>query len=333
MRRKASLILLAFAVFCVALAPLLRWYAFPRLAKVPPSEYQTMVLEAKDATLLDYASMKPKKVDKVSIVQTLKGNVAEAKKVKAEHGRDVVVWDAMSFVADDKGEMVSQIPERYIFDAHTQQPVNAKGEHVDGTEVKRDGIAYKWPFLTEKRDYAYFDMQTRTSAPIHYKGTQTIRGMEVYYFEQTIPWTKVPVPRKLPLGATPKVVKEVGLERWYTTKRMFWIEPLTGAPLNGEEIHIEEMRWTDEPDKEPLTAFDGHVKMRQDFFEANIDLVRPNRQLLLIFRSYAPLGLVLLGGALFALALLLEARSRRPAGPAEPESGPDTGIAPEPARA
>ncbi|UGY90797.1 DUF3068 domain-containing protein [Streptomyces gobiensis] len=318
MRRKASLILLALAVFLAALAPLLRWYAFPRLVKVPPSEYQTMVLEARNATLLDYASMKPKKVDRISIVQTLKGNVAEAKKVKAEHGRDVVVWDTMSYVADDKGKMVSQIPERYIFDAHSQQPVNADGEHVDGDKVKRDGIAYKWPFLTEKRDYAYFDMQTRASAPIHYKGTRNIRGMEVYYFEQTIPWTKVPVPKKLPLGATPDTVEQVGLERWYTTKRMFWIEPLTGAPLNGEEIHTEEMRWTNDPDKEPLTAFDGHVKMRPDFFEANIDLVRSNRQLLLIFRSYAPLALLTLGSGLLALALLLEARSRRPAKPAKP---------------
>ena len=33
MRRTASLVLLAFAVFFAALSPLLRWYAFPRLAK------------------------------------------------------------------------------------------------------------------------------------------------------------------------------------------------------------------------------------------------------------------------------------------------------------
>lgn len=35
MRRKASLILLALAVFCTAMSPLMRWYAFPRLAKIP----------------------------------------------------------------------------------------------------------------------------------------------------------------------------------------------------------------------------------------------------------------------------------------------------------
>lgn len=82
MRRKAGLILLALAVFCAALSPLLRWYAFPRLAKIPANEYQTMVLEAKNATLLDYGTMTARTVPKVTIVQTLKGDVAASEKIE-----------------------------------------------------------------------------------------------------------------------------------------------------------------------------------------------------------------------------------------------------------
>ncbi|WP_326808856.1 MULTISPECIES: DUF3068 domain-containing protein [unclassified Streptomyces] len=326
MRRKASLVLLALAVFFAALSPLIRWYAFPRLAKIPPSQYQDMVLEAKNATLLDYATMKSKKVDKVSIVQTLKGNVKEAEKVKDRTGRDVVVWDSLSYVADPKGKMVSQIPERYIFDAHSQEPVHASGEHVDGDRVRREGIEYKWPFLTEKRDYEYFDFQTRTSAPIHYKGTRTVRGLEVYYFEQDIPWTKVKVPKKLPMGATPEVVKQAGMERWYTTKRMFWVEPTTGAPVDGQEIHKEQMRWTGKPGKKPLTAFAGHVKMRPDYQDATVDLVSSQRRLVLAMTTYLPWGFLVLGGALLALSLTLEARGRgRAASGAAPGADGDDG--------
>ncbi|NLU67542.1 DUF3068 domain-containing protein [Streptomyces sp. HNM0574] len=326
MRRRASLILLAFAVFFTALAPLMRWYAFPRLAKIPPSQYQAVVMEAKDATLLDYATMRPKKADKVSIVQTLKGNVEEAEKVRERTGRDVVVWDTLSYVADEDGKMVSRIPERYIFDAHTQDPVNAPGEHVDGDPVRREGIEYKWPFLTEKRDYEYFDFQTRTSAPIHYKGTRTFRGLEVYYFEQTIPWTKVKVPKKLPMGATPEIVKQAGMERWYSTKRMFWVDPTTGAPVNGEELHKEEMRWTGNPDKEPLTAFAGHVKMRPDFLADTVEMVSAQRQLVLLLTTYLPWGFLGLGAGALTLSLVLEARGRRP-----DEPGPAPEPAPEPA--
>ncbi|MFK8911241.1 DUF3068 domain-containing protein [Streptomyces sp. YS-3] len=325
MRRKASLILLALAVFFAALSPLLRWYAFPRLAKVPPSQYQETVLEARNATLIDYKQLKSVTVPKVTIVQTLKGNVEESRKIEKTAGKDVVVWDSLSYVLDDKGQFVSRIPERYVFDAHTQAPVHATGEMVDGDPVKREGLEFKWPFLTEKRDYEYFDAQTRTTNPIHYKGTVTFHGLKVYYFEQTVPWTQVPFPKAMPLGVTPEIAQQTGLTRWYSTKRMFWIDPVTGGPVNGEEIHQEELRnATALFGQDKITAFSGHVKMREDYVDHTVALIKKNRTLILLLTSYLPWGFAGLGAALLALSLWLEARSRRPAvpaptAPAEPE--------------
>jgi hypothetical protein len=321
MRRKASLILLALAVFFTALSPLLRWYAFPRLAKIPANQYQDMVLEAKNATLLDYGTMQAKTVPKVTIVQTLKGNVEAAKKIDKTAGRDVVVWDGLSYVQGPDGKMVSSIPERYIFDAHTQDPVHATGEMVDGDPVKRDGIEFKWPFLTQKRDYEYFDAQTRTTNPIHYKGTENFRGVKVYYFEQTIPWTKVPFPKTMPVkGITPESVAKTGTTRWYTTVRKFWVEPVTGAPVYGEELHKEELRGgTLLGGRDKVTAFAGDVKMREDYIKHTVALVKSNRTLVLLMVSYLPWGFLTLGLLLLALSLYLEARSRRPGDPAPTE--------------
>lgn len=318
MRRKAGLVLLALAVFCTALSPLLRYYAFPRLAKIPADQYQDMVLEAKDATLLDYGTMRAKRVPQVTVVQTLKGDVAAAEAIERTAGRDVVVWDSLSYVQGPDGAMVSRIPERYIFDAHSQEPVHATGESVDGDPVTRRGIEFKWPFLTERRDYEYFDAQTRTSAPIHYRGTRDFRGLEVYYFEQTVPWTRVAFPKVMPVkGITPASVAATGTTRWYTTVRRFWVEPVTGAPVYGEEIHREELRGgTLLGGRDKVTAFAGHVKMREDYIEHTVDLVRSNRTLVLLLTSYLPRGFLALGVLLFALSLALEARGRRPAGPA-----------------
>jgi hypothetical protein len=318
-RRRASLVLLSLAVFCTALAPLLRWWMYPGFAKIPPSQYQEVVLEAKPATLLDYSTLKPVKVPKITIVQTLKGNVERSEEIEAGAGRDVVVWDSLSHVIGPDGKMVSSIPERYIFDAHTQDPVHATGEMVDGDPVKREGIEFKWPFFTEPRDYLYFDAQTRTSAPIHYVGPRKFRGMDVYYFEQTIPWTKVPFPKKMPIPGfdASTIEKNMGTTRWYTTKRMFWVEPVTGAPVNGEEVHTEELRGgqlaAGAPDQR-LVVFDGHVKMREDYIRHTLDLVAANRTKVLVLHTYAPVGLAATGAALLALALWLEARSRRPRG-------------------
>ncbi|MBP5864338.1 DUF3068 domain-containing protein [Streptomyces scabiei] len=314
MRRRAGLILLALAVFFTALSPLTRWYAFPRLAKIPANQYQDMVLEAKDATLLDYATMTARTVPKVTIVQTLKGDVEASEEIEKHTDRDVVVWDGLSYVQGPDGEMVSRIPERYIFDAHTQEPVHAKGESVDGDPVKREGLEFKWPFLTEKRDYEYFDAQARITAPIHYKGTQDFRGVEVYYFEQTVPWTQVPFPRTMPVkGITRETVAQTGTTRWYTTVRKFWVEPVTGAPVYGEEIHKEELRGgTLLGDREKVTAFAGHVKMREDYIEHTVDLVTSQRRIVLLMTSYLPWGFLGLGIALLALSLWVESRGRRP---------------------
>lgn len=314
MRRRASLVLLAFAVFFAAMAPTLRWYAFPRLAKIPSNQYQEMVLEAKPATLLNYSTLTAERVEKITVVQTLKGNVEESRRIERDAGRDVVVWDALSHFMGPDGKMVSQIPERYIFDAHTQDPVNATGEMVDGDPVRRQGIEYKWPFLTEKRDYQYFDAQTRTSAPIHYKGTRDFRGLEVYYFEQTIPWTKVPMPKKMPIkGITPQIIESTGMTRWYTTKRMFWVEPVTGAPVNGEEIHTEEMRNAEKLMGKPkVTAFSGHVKIRDDYLDATVEMVASNRLMVLMLASYLPWSFTVVALLLLGLAFWLEARGRRP---------------------
>ncbi|MGW7083031.1 DUF3068 domain-containing protein [Streptomyces sp. NPDC054871] len=325
MRRKASLILLAFAVFFTAMSPLMRWYAFPRLAKIPPSQYQEAVLEAKNPTLVDYGTMRAKKVSKVTVVQTLKGNVEASEKIEKSADRDVVVWDALSYVQGPDGKMVSKVPERYIFDAHSQEPVHATGEMVDGDAVKREGIEFKWPFLTEKRDYEYFDAQARVTKPIHFKGTQTFRGVDVYYFEQTIPWTKVPMPKTLPVkGITPESLAKTGTTRWYTTVRKFWVEPTTGAPVYGEEIQKNELRGgTLLGDRDKVTVFAGHVKMREDYIKNTVDLVKSQRVLVLLMTSYLPWGFLGLGLLLLALSLWLEARSRRPG---EPEAT----AAPEP---
>jgi hypothetical protein len=329
MRRKAALVLLALAVFFAALSPLLRWYAFPRLAKIPANQYQDMVLEAKDATVLD-ASMKARKVSKVTIVQTLKGNVEASDAIERTAHRDVVVWDGLSYAQGPDGKMISKIPERYIFDAHSQEPVHATGEMVDGDPVRRQGIEFKWPFLTEKRDYQYFDAQTRTTSPIHYEGTRNFRGVGVYYFEQTVPWTQVRFPKIMPVaGITPESVAKTGTTIWYTTVRRFWVEPLTGAPVYGEEIHKEELRGgTLLAGRGKVTAFAGHVKMREDYVEHTVALVKANRTLVLLMTSYLPWGFLVLGVLLLSLSLWLEARGRRPADPA-----PARDSAPEPVTA
>ncbi|WP_063770142.1 DUF3068 domain-containing protein [Streptacidiphilus melanogenes] len=331
MRQRLALVLVALAAFLAVLGVMLRVWVYPNVVAVPDNQYQAVVLEAKDATLIDYSSMTAVPHQHVTIVETLKGDAAAAQAEKKRTGRDVVVWDALSYILGNDGKRLSAIPEIYPFDAHTQDPVHCCGENVDGQTVSRVGIEYKFPFDTQPHDYQYFDPQTRTAAPIHYKGTTTLDGLIVYYFEQTIPWTQVPFPKAMPAGVaiTPDQIDKLGYQRWYTTVRKFWVDPVTGAPINGEEVHDEQLRMPPSSGMAPVTIFSGDVKIRPDYQAATVALVKKERALLLMLRDYLPLGLPLSGLVALALAFVVEGRARRrtaggtPYGGAAPGSVPD----------
>jgi hypothetical protein len=117
-------------------------------------------------------------------------------------------------------------------------------------------------------------------------------------------------------GITPESVAKTGTTHWYTTVRKFWVEPATGAPVYGEEIHKEELRGgTLLGGRDKVTAFSGHVKMREDYIESTVDLVKSQRVLIMLLTSYLPWGFLILGAGLLSLSLYLEARSRRPTDP------------------
>lgn len=330
MQRRASLVLVALAAFLAVLGPLLRWYDYPRVVEVPANQYQAVVLQAEDATLIDYGRLAAVPHRTVTIVQTLRGDSAAAAAEKRRTGRDVVVWDTLSYVLGTDGKMISSIPEVYVYDAHTQEPVHCCGESVDGDPVTRTGIEYKFPFDTQPRDYQYYDPQTRTSAPIHYMGTQQYRGMRVYSFEQTVPWTRVVFPKTMPAGInglTPAGIEAAGFQRWYTTVRDFLVDPVTGAPVMGEERHLEQLRFAADSGKAPVTVFQGDVKIRPDYLDATAAQVRSQRQLVLALSSYLPWGLPALGLLLLGAALLLEWRDRSHRLPAEPAESERPSVA------
>lgn len=64
-----------------------------------------------------------------------------------------------------------------------------------------------------------------------------------------------------------------------------------------------------------MTAFAGHVKMREDYVRHTVDLIASQRTPVLLLTFHLPWGFLGLGLVLLALALLLEARGRRAARP------------------
>ncbi len=121
MRRKDRLILLAFAVFFTALSPLMRWYAFPRLAKDPaqPVPDHGPGGEGRDpsSTTRHHAG---REGPRLTVVQTLKGNVEESEKIEKSAGRDVVVWDGLSYIVGPRRQV--RLPDPRALHLRRPQP-------------------------------------------------------------------------------------------------------------------------------------------------------------------------------------------------------------------
>ncbi|OPC83357.1 hypothetical protein B4N89_22605 [Embleya scabrispora] len=318
MRRKSGLILLVAAVFCVALAPLLREFVLPRLvAKALAGEdaYRVVVLDATNATLLG-APEGPGKA-KVTAIQTIRPNA------KDSHG-STVVWDLNLAVVDGTGKVVTQLPERYAFDAAGQIPKNCCGESVDGAPAAHTGLAYKWPFFTGKRDYNYYDSQAHSANVISYKGTARRDGLRTYRFEQVVPWMKIPMPRQLPGGLDPVAVEKEGMQLWYTATRKMWVEPVTGIPVYIEETRTEELRTSppaDDPNAKPAVTkvFDGTFKLRPEWSAALVADAKDWSGKLRLLHDTVPLALIVVGVLFFLTAVALQfVADRRAARPRPP---------------
>ncbi|WP_406295662.1 DUF3068 domain-containing protein [Embleya sp. NBC_00888] len=329
MRRKSSLILLVAAVFCVALAPLLREFVFPRMvagALSGEDAYRVVVLDATDATLLG-APEGPGKA-RITAIQTIRPDAKASKD-------GTVVWDLNLAVLDSTGKVVTQLPERYAFEAAGQIPRNCCGESIDGAPAAHTGLAYKWPFFTGKRDYNYYDSQAHSANVIAYKGTAKRDGLQTYRFEQEVPWMKVPMPKQLPGGLDPIAVEKQGMQLWYTATRRMWVEPVTGIPVYLEETRTEELRTSppaDDPNARPVVTkvFEGTFKPRPAWSQKLIADAKDESKKLRAVHDTIPLALLVTGVVLFLIAVALQFiadRNSRPTPP--PATTPETVDTPD----
>src|SRR4051794_35685375 len=106
------MVLVGFGVFMVVLAPMARWYAYPKLAKAPQSQDSITTLVGPGATIFDISTLKEIQTDLTTKAHTV-GDVKAAE----EHGNNTVVWVTTSSTSSSDGQMRSREVERVAFDA------------------------------------------------------------------------------------------------------------------------------------------------------------------------------------------------------------------------
>jgi hypothetical protein len=307
LRRSAAHVLVGLGVFLIVAAGLVRFYAYPALAKAPESYETTTELSSQGATVLNFETFEPETHDLSIESYTVSDSTA-----KPPAG--VVDWQNSVTVTREDGSVFQQTRERIPFDAVTGEGVSCDGcpswiEVADGDDVKqedvtRDGLTMKFPFNTQKHDYPVWDGTVGEATTATYEGEDEVEGLSVYKFVQVIPETVVET-REVPGSMFGLDKASVDADMVYAMTRTYYIEPVTGSPVNRVEERTQELQY----DGQSVPVFNGTVQYTADQVSTTVDDTKTNAMVLGSMRMLLPVAFLVLGLLALAAGLLLNRRA------------------------
>lgn len=296
MRRIVAPVLIGLGAFLLIGSLMLRFYAYPRLAVAPADQNSVTELAATGATIFDVSTLETITTD-LSISATTRGDVAASE--KAPDG--VVVWVGTQTVRKEDGGIISQSSEITPMDANTAEAVNCCGASEDvvngvGTPIEREGLVFKFPFATEKKDYQVWDSTLGDAATARYDGTAEVQGLEVYKFTMSVPETVVgqrEVPASiLGLDGT----DNVNADSVFAVERTYYVEPNIGTIIHRTDDQAAKLSY----DGAELITTRGQIAYTDAQVAANVAEYKDKAGLLGGVRGTYPL----VGGILGLLALV-----------------------------
>lgn len=299
MRRVVGLALVLVGAFLLGTAVMSRFYLPDRLVVTPIDQY-AHTNAAGPGAYLDLGSLTEKTGDLVAR-RTLRGDVKAS-------SDDLAVWDVSVVLETGTGDFNRASVDRVATDRRTGEAVACCGEAVDGEPVKHAGVSYKFPFDAQKRDYPWWDANTRTASSAKFVSEDKVQGLTVYKYLQTVPAFQLRT-RAVPGSLVGETAPTVNSPVFYQTTRTAWVEPRTGIIVKANEQNLTTFRNSAGQDKVTFLrydlTFDDATQGRQ------ADLANDGISRIRLLTLWLPLlGLVL--GLLLIAAGLVILRADRP---------------------
>ena len=370
MGNRSRAVLVGAGVFFLGVAALSRFYAYPTLAVAPSDQFTEVVAASgtEGAKIFDIKSLSEITTE-LEAVRLVKADVGLSEQASKDLDRKVVVYD-MAIVTDKPGYTLpdskadtAALPrsfslERMVLDAKTGEAVawtpqnKADGEfmstefdddagkdYVDETGPTDErpvfeghkGLVLKFPFNTQKKEYQFWESNTRKAWPITFEKEEKIDGLNTYKFTQEVPVTKIFSFAEFPGAKAGEPSKpSVSVDRDYKSTRTIWVEPVTGAIIKASDHQVSTLQYNGQA---IMTATDATFTYNDDTVKKNVsggegpdgrddgDYKAKAAQLTLL-RTTVPVITLILGIALIALAVFLQTRrapARRRAGDPPPE--------------
>ncbi|MET0703811.1 MAG: DUF3068 domain-containing protein [Mycobacterium sp.] len=121
--------------------------------------------------------------------------------------------------------------------------------------LPHEGLAYRFPFSTEKKTYPFFDPIAQKAYDANYEGEEDVNGLTTYKFEQNVGYDASgelveplkysslfdddadgEVTARASLWGLPGDPDEpITMTRYYAAQRTFWVDPVSGTIVKTEE--------------------------------------------------------------------------------------------------
>jgi hypothetical protein len=227
-----------------------------------------------------------------------------------------VVWNGYGTVNwVETGEMISQYKAELAVDRATAAAVKWDKQFLQDagpsapSAVEFAGQLYKFPFGTQKKTYQYFDRDLRKALPIEFKGTETIKGLETYRFQQVIPETPLNFSAERLAGLINTFAPgAASAQVTYSNTRTIWVEPVSGTFIKV----AEEQRKTLVPASGPHTQLlEGNFLYTDQTVTNNVNSAGETKSGIQLISRTLPITLAAIGALLLILGLILVTTGRR----------------------
>ncbi|MDT5016142.1 MAG: hypothetical protein QOD39_2302 [Mycobacterium sp.] len=188
--------------------------------------------------------------------------------------------------------------------------------------LPHEGLAYRFPFHTDKQTYPVFDPIAQKAYDANYDGEEDVNGLTTYRFSQNVGYdadgklvepvkyaslfdddadSKVTAPAAM-WGVPGDPAESITMTRYYAAQRTFWVDPVSGTVVKKEEHGYH--YYAREPLKPEVTFVDYKVAFNEETIESQVASAGDERDRVALWGRILPItftaiGLVtLIGGAL-----------------------------------
>jgi hypothetical protein len=198
--------------------------------------------------------------------------------------------------------------------------------------LPHEGLAYRFPFDTEKKTYPYFDPIAQKAYDANYDGEEDVNGLSTFRFTQNVGYDSggklvdpvkyaslygddadsVVSARAVLWGLPGDPEEQITMTRYYAAQRTFWVDPISGTIVKSEEHGFH--YYARDALKPEVTFADYRVTSNEETVEAQVASARDEGDVVALWGRILPitftaLGLLTLVGGVLLGSFTLRAES------------------------